>query len=278
LKHGSVDTLLLSLGRNSLLATESVLLGMGERLAAVQVTQVLEEEWSYIPVGGPLPLGSQHVTAFGAAANLVHPATGYSIARSLREAPALAAAMAAILSRRLSVRQTAAQVWDSLWPAEKRRQVCAAKSSTRQTPYSAHNTVFCCPGAADALPFCCLGPLSATTVSFKEALGSLRITRVTCPQAAFHVFGMELLAKLDLRATNAFFSTFFRLPDFYWRGFLASSLSSPQLIIFALLTFALAPPSIQLALMRHLITDPAGSYLIRHYAGRLGMAHPGPYP
>ena len=49
-----------------------------------------EEEWSYIPVGGPLPLGSQAVTAFGAAANLVHPATGYSITRSLREAPRLA--------------------------------------------------------------------------------------------------------------------------------------------------------------------------------------------
>lgn len=81
------------------------------------------------------------------------------------------------------------------------------------------------------------------------------------------MFGMELLAKLDLRATNAFFSTFFRLPDFYWRGFLASSLTSPQLIVFALLTFALAPASIQLALMRHLITDPAGSYLIRHYLG-----------
>ena len=41
-------------------------------------------------------------------------------------------------------------------------------------------------------------------------------------QAAFHVFGMELLARLDLGATNDFFRTFFRLPTFYWRGFLAS--------------------------------------------------------
>lgn len=90
---------------------------------------------------------------------------------------------------------------------------------------------------------------------------------VRVSQAAFHVFGMELLAKMDLSATNAFFSTFFRLPDFYWRGFLASSLTSAQLISFALLTFVLAPTRIQLALMRHLITDPAGSYLIRHYLG-----------
>lgn len=81
------------------------------------------------------------------------------------------------------------------------------------------------------------------------------------------MFGMELLVRLDLAETNAFFRTFFRLPDFYWRGFLASSLSSVQLIAFALLTFVLAPAGIQLALMRHLITHPAGSYLIRHYLG-----------
>ena len=38
-----------------------------------------EEEWSYIPVGGPLPVGDQPITAFGAAANLVHPATGVEV-------------------------------------------------------------------------------------------------------------------------------------------------------------------------------------------------------
>ncbi len=31
-------------------------------------------------------------------------------------------------------------------------------------------------------------------------------------QTAFHVFGMELLATLDLPSINAFFDTFFRLP------------------------------------------------------------------
>lgn len=45
--------------------------------------QVHEEEWSYIPVGGPLPHGDQPVTAFGAAANLVHPATGARVAACL---------------------------------------------------------------------------------------------------------------------------------------------------------------------------------------------------
>ena len=89
----------------------------------MQIKRVVEEEWSYIPVGGPLPVNCQPVTAFGAAANLIHPATGYSIVRSLREAPELAKAMAEILKKDLAVPETSARVWDALWPQEKRRQV-----------------------------------------------------------------------------------------------------------------------------------------------------------
>ena len=91
----------------------------------MQIKRVVEEEWSYIPVGGPLPVNCQPVTAFGAAANLIHPATGYSIVRSLREAPELAKAMAEILKKDLTVAETSARVWDALWPQEKRRQVMA---------------------------------------------------------------------------------------------------------------------------------------------------------
>ncbi len=88
-------------------------------------------------------------------------------------------------------------------------------------------------------------------------------------QAAFHVFGMELLTQLDIGATNNFFRTFFSLPDFYWRGFLASSLSSGHLLAFAFLTMIKAPPGIQFKLMKHLITDPAGMYMLRTYAGEV---------
>lgn len=45
-------------------------------------------------------------------------------------------------------------------------------------------------------------------------------------QASFQVFGMELLCQLDTTATADFFTTFFRLPATFWRGFLASKLSS----------------------------------------------------
>ena len=43
--------------------------------------------------------------------------------RSLREAPELARAMAGILKKDLPVAETSTQVWEALWPQEKRRQV-----------------------------------------------------------------------------------------------------------------------------------------------------------
>lgn len=89
----------------------------------LQIKEVHEEEWSYIPVGGPLPLADQPITAFGAAASLVHPATGYSLARSLREAKGVAAATAAALGSADSQRSVASRVWDALWSQERRKQV-----------------------------------------------------------------------------------------------------------------------------------------------------------
>lgn len=171
----------------------------------ISVTKIHEEEWSYIPVGGPMPLPDQTVTAFGAAANLVHPATGFSVSRSFREAPAFADELARAVREGVPVAEASRRVWDKLWPEERRAQ------------------------------------------------------------ASFHLFGMELLATLDLASTNAFFNTFFRLPGDYWRGFLASKLSSADLILFALAVFTLAPWSIKYKLVEHLVTDPAGSYLIRAY-------------
>jgi hypothetical protein len=69
---------------------------------------------------------------------------------------------------------------------------------------------------------------------------------------------MELLTQLDLAATNDFFNTFFALPPYYWKGFLGSNLSSVQLLVFALLTFVYAPPSIKAKLVSHLITGTRG--------------------
>ena len=175
----------------------------------ISIKEIHEEEWSYIPTGGALPEADQQITAFGAAANLVHPATGYSIARSLREAPSMAAALAVALEEQPSSVAAAKFVWDALWTQEKRRQ------------------------------------------------------------ASFHVFGMELLCHLDLNNTADFFSTFFALPGSFWRGFLASKLSSVDLLGFAAGTFILAPVNIKAKLVSHLMTDPAGKYLMKVYLGKI---------
>ena len=99
-------------------------------LCPSQVKEVEDEEWSYIPVGGPLPIGRQPITAFGAAASLIHPATGYSLARSLREAPGLAKEVSQILQQDLPIEETAQNVWKALWPPRKRRQVCKASAGS----------------------------------------------------------------------------------------------------------------------------------------------------
>lgn len=65
----------------------------------------------------------EHV-GFGAAANLVHPATGYSIARTLSAAPKMADAIADSLTHQRdhggSSADVAAEVWTSLWSPELR--------------------------------------------------------------------------------------------------------------------------------------------------------------
>lgn len=97
----------------------------------VRIINTYEEEWSYIPVGGSLPNTEQRNLAFGAAASMVHPATGYSVVRSLSEAPKYASAIANIIKRGSSksaillqrnVQNISMQAWNTLWPQERKRQ------------------------------------------------------------------------------------------------------------------------------------------------------------
>lgn len=85
--------------------------------------RVLEQEQCWIPMGGPLPDLAQRVVGFGAAAGMVHPATGYLLARTLAAAPALAEALACSLGApHASPRRAARAAWRALWPAERRRR------------------------------------------------------------------------------------------------------------------------------------------------------------
>ncbi|XP_050270180.1 lycopene epsilon cyclase, chloroplastic isoform X1 [Quercus robur] len=97
----------------------------------IRIIKTYEEEWSYIPVGGSLPNTEQKNLAFGAAASMVHPATGYSVVRSLSEAPKYASVIANILkqahskdtlTRIKSTENISMQAWNSLWPQERKRQ------------------------------------------------------------------------------------------------------------------------------------------------------------
>jgi len=94
----------------SLVARPAVTLAECERRAflrlahvGVEVVEVCSDEppeLCYIPMGGPRPDGGQRVVAYGGAAALVHPATGYQLCRGLAAAPAVAAAIAEALERR----------------------------------------------------------------------------------------------------------------------------------------------------------------------------------
>jgi lycopene epsilon-cyclase len=83
---------------------------------------VIEEEASWIPLGGPLPRSQRNI-AFGAAACMVHPASGYSITNSLRQAKILAATMAEGLKDNGCVAEAANSAWEVLWSPEKKRRM-----------------------------------------------------------------------------------------------------------------------------------------------------------
>lgn len=88
----------------------------------IQVEDVKEQEFCLIPMGGEMPLLRQRVVAFGGAAALVHPATGYMIARALNLADEAAEIIAGELKGGGNADETAHRVWDRLWSMGRRRQ------------------------------------------------------------------------------------------------------------------------------------------------------------
>lgn len=91
------------------------------RLAAegLRIGRTLSIERCRIPMDLPVP-PPQRVIAFGAAAGMIHPATGFLLPRIIRSAPLLAAAVADHLDDGPDIAARAG--WTSLWPAERLRQ------------------------------------------------------------------------------------------------------------------------------------------------------------
>jgi lycopene cyclase-like protein len=90
----------------------------------VALLELHHEEFCLFPMNLPLPHLDQPVLAFGGAAAMVHPASGYLVGALLRRAGGLAKAIAAELKRvePTSVAALAAAGWQALWPAELRRK------------------------------------------------------------------------------------------------------------------------------------------------------------
>ncbi len=98
------------------------------RLAArgIDLCDATDVEHVRIPLGHG-PVMPADLVAFGAAGGFVHPATGYSLARSLRAAPVLADAAAEALDRGDGGRSVVAHVHGTLWPSSQRRADALAR-------------------------------------------------------------------------------------------------------------------------------------------------------
>jgi lycopene beta-cyclase len=111
-----------SLARRQPLDTALLATRLNARLtgAGAEPLEVLSEEVVCIPMGGAVPL-AQPVVATGAAARLIHPATGYSAAAGLRAAPLLARALRGAADSGLDPDGLARAGWDAMWPPARRR-------------------------------------------------------------------------------------------------------------------------------------------------------------
>lgn len=101
----------------------------------IEVIEVLEDERAAIPMGGMDPVVPQRTLGFGATSSLVHPASGYMVARAMEIAPRVADSIAPKLVELRKSMETgnksiqkgqlddiAAAGWDAVWPTDDRRQ------------------------------------------------------------------------------------------------------------------------------------------------------------
>ncbi|XP_065866101.1 capsanthin/capsorubin synthase, chromoplastic-like [Euphorbia lathyris] len=92
------------------------------RHLGIKVRAVIEEEKCLIPMGGPLPRIPQNVMAIGGNSGIVHPSTGYMVARMMAVAPIVAEAIAECLGSTRMIRGSHLhhRVWNSLWSMDKK--------------------------------------------------------------------------------------------------------------------------------------------------------------
>ncbi|KAJ8907430.1 hypothetical protein NDN08_007541 [Rhodosorus marinus] len=82
----------------------------------VQVDEVHEEEFCFIPMGGGMPLLNQRVIGYGGSAGLVHPATGYMFGNAVNRVDEVGEALVNALNEgSLSGDEVSKRVWKQIW-------------------------------------------------------------------------------------------------------------------------------------------------------------------
>ncbi|GLJ19414.1 hypothetical protein SUGI_0350200 [Cryptomeria japonica] len=94
------------------------------RYLGIKVKRIEEDERCVIPMGGSLPVIPQRVTGIGGTVGMVHPSTGYMVAKTLATAPIVANSIIQCLGCPRMIRGTnlSASIWNDLWPPEKKTQ------------------------------------------------------------------------------------------------------------------------------------------------------------
>jgi len=177
----------------------------------IHVRSIEEDERCIIPMGGVLPVIPQRVLGIGGTAGMVHPSTGYMVARTLAAAPTLAESVL----QKLGV---------------------SASNHIPSRPQNPPNVVSSTPSPGNEASSVedGSGPKGDDLAAGVWAdLWPLERQQ----QRAFFCFGMEVLVKLDLAGTRRFFDAFFDLEPRLWQGFLSSRLYFMDLIGFGLSLF-----------------------------------------
>lgn len=89
----------------------------------IEVSNVEEEEYCYIPMGGALPARDQRILGFGGAAAMVHPSTGYHLCRAMMGASDAARAIEEELALdEPNLDRAVASAYNALWSTGNIRQ------------------------------------------------------------------------------------------------------------------------------------------------------------
>jgi len=179
----------------------------------IHVRSIEEDEKCVIPMGGVLPVIPQRVLGIGGTAGMVHPSTGYMVARTLAAAPLLAESVVQRLGGSTSIHVPTKK------PDSARHLESTAPSQQLEASIKVEESSGAQGDELAAGVWADLWPLDRQQ------------------QRAFFCFGMDVLLKLDLAGTRRFFDAFFNLEPHNWQGFLSSRLYFMELIGFGLSLF-----------------------------------------